>query len=94
MSAKVTLRIPEHVLERLRERSQAEGRSLNDTAVDTLLAGLGETAARQGWRDLGDLVATPPERPYDPAEFAPLREAVTVSAAGVMDALQWVRGEA
>ena len=89
---KVTLRVPEDLMDRLREKSRVEGRSLNDAAVAALASGLG-AARDDGWRSLGSLVSVPPERAYDPAEFAKLRAATGACLSGFMEALDWVRGE-
>src|SRR5579859_4548564 len=64
--AKTTLRIPDFLLEKLRERSRDEGRSLNAVAVDTLTRGLGLNTGTSGLAEiLGDLVARPATKKYD-----------------------------
>ncbi|MGI8610459.1 MAG: hypothetical protein ACR2MY_14755 [Candidatus Dormibacteria bacterium] len=66
MAVKTTIRLPEALARRLRERSAEERRSFNDTAVRVLQAGLGETVAEdEWWRDLGDIVARPPLARFD-----------------------------
>jgi hypothetical protein len=55
MSATVTLRVSDAVMERLRRQSQAEGRSLNETAVRALVAGLDEPK-ESWWPDLGAMI--------------------------------------
>ena len=56
---KTTLRLPEHVMSKLRQRSQIEGRSVNDIAIDALSRGLGEERKEDALRSLGKLLARP-----------------------------------
>ena len=92
MMVRVTLPIPERVLLRLRERSQVEGRSMNETAVEALLQGLGEEPPAPDWRILGGLAEVPPAQTYDPAQWTSLRLSDASSARDLEDALDWVRG--
>ena len=88
----MTLRLPEPVLARLRERSRHEGRSLNETAVHALRLGLGDSESTEDWRALGSLVAVPPRHSYDPVRLRQLRAGIVVDASGLMQELDWVRG--
>lgn len=91
MSARVTLRLPEPLIERLRERSAAEGRSLNDTAVQALRAGLEGPAEADG-RALGPLVEVPPRHRFDLSQLHRVRGDLRLDARGVMQELDWLRG--
>jgi hypothetical protein len=50
--------IPEAVDEAIRERAQAEGKSLNEVAVEALSDGLGLGATDVVRRDLSDVIGT------------------------------------
>ncbi len=50
--------IPPEVDEAARERAKAEGRSLNDVAVQALAEGLGVSGDERVRRDLSDVVGT------------------------------------
>jgi hypothetical protein len=91
MSATVTLRVSDAVMERLRRQSQAEGRSLNETAVRALVAGLDEPK-ESWWPDLGALVAAPPTRRYDPERLRQLQEGLHVDPEDLLKELDWLRG--
>ena len=91
MGTAVTLEIPESILERLLKRSEAEGRSLDETAVEVLVAGLGELPD-EGWRALGSMVAVPPSRRYNPERIRQLRAGLGRAAREVLEELDWVRG--
>ncbi len=93
MDAKVTLRLPRRLLTRLRERSQDEGRSLNETTVRTLERGLGEAHADEGWRVLGPLLEVAPTRRYNSQQVRRLRVALAPDARQLEEDLDWVRGE-
>lgn len=84
---KVTLRLPEWEVERLREESRAQGKSLNTVASEVIGRGLGQpTGAADLIRQLGPMVARPPVRPYR-------AEAAGVDRPGLSDALDWSRGD-
>ena len=69
MLAKATLRLPAALLEKLRERSRQEGRSLNETAVHAIERGLGGLASDEGWLELGSVLEELPTRRYDADEL-------------------------
>jgi hypothetical protein len=95
MATKITLRLPERLVERLREWSQTEGVSVNEAAVRALRRGLGDGDAQPDadWRVLGDLVEVPPAARLDVEELRALRQRLALSGAqGMMDELEWVRG--
>jgi hypothetical protein len=95
MATKMTVRLPERVVERLRERSQADGVSINEAAVRALESGLGEEAPDADWRVLGDLVEVPPRRRLDVEELRALRQRLRLAGAqAMMDELDWIRGGA
>lgn len=93
MMAKVTLRLPAPLLERLRERGRQEGRSLNDTAVQALERGLGGPAADEGWRALGSILEVTPGHAYDPDALRRLWAGTGSAGRGLSADLDWVRGE-
>jgi hypothetical protein len=68
---KATFRIPEPLLDELREKARAEGRSLNATALDVLRRGLGKppTIHAEIREALGSMVARPAVRRFDPIAF-------------------------
>ncbi len=98
MAAKLTVRLPETTIEKLREQSRIEGRSLNETVVLAIRRGLGERVSDdEWWRALGPIHGVPPARAYDEeeverliAELGPDRRAL---ARGLMEELDWSRGE-
>jgi hypothetical protein len=93
MLAKATLRLPAPLLEKLRERSRQEGRSLNDTAVHALERGLGGDAPDEGWLALGSVLDEPPPRRYDAAALRRRWDRLGPGARGLHEDLEWVRGE-
>ena len=92
MSATVILQVPDDLMERLHRQSQAHGRSINETAVRALLAGLEEPAQGAWWIGLGPLVVVPPTRPFDPERFRRLQAGLHADAQNLLDVLDWVRG--
>ena len=50
--------IPTVVVDALRARARAAGKTLNEVVVDALAAGVGITAAPRKQRDLGDVAGT------------------------------------
>ncbi|HEV2126664.1 MAG TPA: Arc family DNA-binding protein [Chloroflexota bacterium] len=102
MATKLTVRLPDRVVEKLRARSEADGLSLNETVVRTLEHGLEHPSTQpeeEWWRALGDLVARPPLQPFDPESLHRLHQLWQQHpigrerARGVMDALEWVRSD-
>lgn len=93
MVAKATLRIPVRLLDKLRERSRLEGRSLNETAVLAIERGLGGAGADEGWQALGTLLEVRPTAAYDPDELARLQADLGQDGRGLVDDLDWVRGD-
>jgi len=93
MLAKATLRLPAPLMERLRERSRQEGRSVNEMAVLAIERGLGGNPVDEGWLALGPILEEPPTLPYDPVEFQRLRARLGPASRGLLEDLDWVRGE-
>jgi Arc-like DNA binding domain len=93
MLAKATLRLPAPLLEKLRERSREEGRSLNETAARAIERGLGGTASDEGWLALGTVLEEPPTRPYDGDDLRRRWHRLGRGALGLPEDLDWVRGE-
>ena len=92
---KATFRLPESLLQELRERAAEEGRSLNATAVDVIRQGLGRPAPvnPELQEVLGSMIARPAMKKFDPVTFA-LRakelEGIDVDLAAALD---WTRGD-
>ena len=93
MLAKATLRLPPSLLQRLRERSKEEGRSLNETAARAIERGLGGAASDEGWSALGSVLEEPPTRRYDGDELRQRWDRLGRGARGLHEDLDWVRGE-
>jgi hypothetical protein len=93
MLAKTTLRLPEPLMERLRERSRQEGRSVNEMAVLAIERGLGGNPADEGWLALAPILEEPPTLPYDPDELRQMRARLGPATQGLLEDLDWVRGE-
>jgi hypothetical protein len=93
MLAKATLRLPGPLMDKLRERSRQEGRSLNETAIHALERGLGGVASDEGWLALGGVLEEPPTQRYDPEELRRRWERLGPGARGLHEDLDWVRGE-
>jgi hypothetical protein len=93
MLAKATLRLPAPLLEKLRERSRQEGRSLNETAILAIERGLGGGSSEEGWLALGSVLEEPPTRPYDADELRRRWDRLGPGARGLQEDLDWVRGE-
>jgi Arc-like DNA binding domain len=64
---KATFRIPEPLLDELREKARAESRSLNATALDVLRRGLGKPSPIEAEirEALGSMVARPAVSRFD-----------------------------
>lgn len=93
MMVKTTLRLPGPLMDILRERSRREGRSVNDTAVRALAAGLGNDQIDEGWRTLGALVEAPPTARFDPSALRRQRRRLGGASSGLESDLEWVRGD-
>jgi len=91
---KATLRIPDHLLDELRQRSRDEGRSINAIAVDALRRGLGKGATSQELHDiLGPLIAKPATRIYIRGEVQRALAGIPDRARDLWEAFEWARGE-
>jgi hypothetical protein len=93
MLAKATLRLPAPLLERLRERSREEGRSLNETAARAIERGLGGSDSDEGWLALGSVLEEVPTRRYDGDGLRRRWNRLGRSGHGLHEDLDWVRGE-
>ena len=93
MLAKATLRLPAPLLEKLRERSRQEGRSLNETAIRAIERGLGGVASDEGWLALGSLLEERPARRYDADQLRRRWARLGPGAHGLQEDLDWVRGD-
>jgi hypothetical protein len=87
---KATFRLPEWELERMRERSRQERRSLNAVVSDVIARGLGQAPATPGQTAvvaaLGPLLVRPAQQRYEHEDEEP-------STARLTDALDWTRGD-
>jgi hypothetical protein len=92
MAVKLTLRIPEPLMAKLRDQSRREGRSLNETAALVFERGLGGSGD-EGWLALGSLVETQPSATFVPADLDEMRSRLGDAAHGLQQDLDWVRGE-
>ena len=91
---KATFRLPEQLLEELRQLSEHEGRSLNATAIDALWRGLGRKVTDQDVSAaLGSFVARRATAAYQPEEVAQEVAALGPIARGLSEALDWTRDE-
>jgi hypothetical protein len=93
MVGKATLRLPAPLLDRLREKSRLEGRSLNETAVRAIELGLGGDSPDEGWLALGSVLETPPTARYDPEKLRQMRARLGPGAGALLEDLDWARGE-
>jgi hypothetical protein len=93
MLGKATLRLPVPLLNKLRERSRLEGRSLNETAVQAIERGLGGSSSDDGWLALGSVLEVPPVARFDPDELRRLQADLGPSVRGLSEDLDWTRGE-
>ena len=89
---KTTLRLPDPVMDALRERSREEGRSLNDLAVEALLRGLGQPSPDSAVRILGALLARPATARFDRARIRQERLRLGLQASDLSADLDWIRG--
>ena len=89
--AKTTLRLPENLLEKLRERSREEGRSLNTVTVETLWRGLGQGAPDDVVVILGDIVVRPATEKFDPEALEHRLAGMGREARDLTEALDWTR---
>lgn len=87
---KATFRLPEWQLNRMRQKSREERRSLNAVAADVIAHGLGNAVEgierSAATRALGPLLLTPARAAYRPGPRTP-------SPVQLTDALDWRRGE-
>lgn len=87
---KATFRLPEWELERMREQSRQQRRSLNAIVAEVLARGLGQAPAAAGRTAvvtaLGPLLQRPALTSYVPEAGAP-------SPVSLTDALDWTRGD-
>jgi plasmid stability protein len=91
---KTTLRLPDRLVEALRERSRQEGRSLNDVAVEALRRGLGEdTEEDETIAALRDIIDIPAAKRFDAEEHRRRSADVPRVAELLHDALEWTREE-
>ena len=93
MLAKATLRLPAPLLDRLRERSRQEGRSLNETAVQVIERGLGGEVTEEGWLAFGSMLEEAPLRHYDADELRGRWKRLGPGARSLREDLDWVRGD-
>lgn len=92
--AKTTIRLPENLLEKLRERSREEGRSLNTVAVETLWRGLGlEAAPDDVVAILGDIVVRPATKTFDADALEQSLARSRREARDLPEALEWMRDD-
>lgn len=89
---KTTLRLPEPIMDKLRERSRTEGRSINEVAVEALLRGLGQESPDSVVRILGALLARPATARYDRQRMRQERLRSGMRAGDFSDDLDWIRG--
>lgn len=101
MALKTTLRLPDRVAKRLKERAARDGRSVNETAVLALERGLDSDAgdSDEWWRALGDLAARPPKKgSFDLEAMRRRRKRLGIAftredAIGAQQALDEIRGD-
>ena len=89
---KTTLRLPEPVAAKLRERSRLERRSMNDVAIDALARGLGEESPDDAMRPLRGMIFRPATHKFDPEEFEEMRQRLGLENGDLQEDLDWVRG--
>lgn len=80
------------MIEKLRERSSEEGRSVNEVAVEALLRGLGQDSPDSAVRILGALLARAATARYDPKRLRQERLRLGLREGDLCDDLDWVRG--
>jgi len=91
---KATFRLPDALADELRRRSEDEGRSINATAVDALWRGLGhEHVDDEIGRVFGSWIVKRATDVYDADAARKEAKALGESARGLMEALEWSRGE-
>ena len=89
---KTTLRLPGYVVEKLRERSHEERRSMNDVATEALLRGLGEEIT-DPVMIFGSLLYRPALERYDPEEHEAWRKKHGLKTGSFDEDLDWIRGD-
>jgi plasmid stability protein len=92
---KATFRLPESLLDELRQKARAEGRSLNTTAVDVLRQGLGKPAPmHEEIREaLGSMVVRPATKRFDAASFEEWARLLKPIPGNPDEDLGWARGD-
>ena len=95
---KLTVRLPDDVVERLRDRSRSARQSVNKVLLETLWRGLGEELPEnEGWRSFGELVERPASQRFDAKQWRALvRKAGSAErrrelSAGLLEALDQTR---
>jgi len=85
-------------MNRLRERSRAEGRSVNEVAVDALARGLGDESPNSAVRVLGTLLARPATllpppatAAYEPSQMRKARQELGLRRGDLSLDLDWIR---
>ena len=92
MVTKVTLRLPDRVVKQLRQRSNANGHSLNEVAIRALERGLQQPDDDdEWWRALGDLVERPPIGKFDPEAMRRFHATLPKTDTSIDDTLNWLR---
>jgi hypothetical protein len=91
MSTRVTLTMPDQDFQRLRDQSEAEGRSIDETALRAIRVGLGESSSPPWWNDLGALLAKTPTRRFEQERFPNVEDGAGPDEDILLD-LDWVRG--
>jgi hypothetical protein len=83
------------LLDELRAKGRAEGRSLNAVAVDVLRRGLGKPPAIHAeiQEALGSMIARPAIKRFDPVVFQERARLVGPIAANPDEDLEWARGD-
>jgi len=88
---KATFRLPEWEMERMRERSRRERRSLNAVASEVIARGLGQAPEAAGQTAvaaaLGPMLARPALEPYQRPDGGPPAEV------DLTQSLDWTRGD-
>lgn len=83
--------MPDQIFQRLREQSEAQGRSIDETALRAIRIGLGEPSPPPWWSDLGALLAKAPTRRFMPERPRTVEDDARPDEDILLD-LDWVRG--
>jgi hypothetical protein len=90
--AKATIRIPDYLLEVLRERSREEERSLNLVTIDVIKRGLGHVESQETVQEiLGDLIVKPAIGTFDLQRLREQLAHIDMSQWDLQEALDWTR---